>query len=86
MNQKIQQCFMVEAKKPSLAKSPVGGIPVKEGKNFPNSEKEDVGGFSLNPIYSRKQLRKIKRLRIRQAEIVGNWYLQTLKNGGRLRW
>jgi len=34
---------------------------VKEGKNLPNSVTEDIGGFSLMPNYSAKQLRGIHR-------------------------
>ena len=32
-----------------------------EGFHLPNSVTEDVGGFSLMPYYSAKQLRSIKR-------------------------
>jgi len=37
----------------------VGEIPVQEGKTLPNSVTEDIGGFSLTPAYSVKQLRCI---------------------------
>lgn len=33
----------------------------KEGKTLPNSVTEDVGGFSLMPTYSKKQLRGMNR-------------------------
>ena len=33
----------------------------KEGFHLPNSVTEDVGGFSLMPAYSAKQLRRIGR-------------------------
>ena len=33
----------------------------KEGKTLPNSVTEDIGGISLMPSYSAKQLRSIKR-------------------------
>jgi hypothetical protein len=33
----------------------------KEGQNLANSVTEDIGGFSLRPSYSAKQLRSIKR-------------------------
>jgi hypothetical protein len=36
--------------------------PVKDGENLPNSITEDVGGFSLCPHYSKKQLRRISKL------------------------
>jgi hypothetical protein len=42
-----------------------GGYPVKDGANLPNSVTEDIGGFSLCPVYSKKQLRKIGRLQRR---------------------
>ncbi len=77
----------METGKHSPAESPVGRIPVKEGKNLPNSETEDVGGFSLCPSYSPKELRRIERLRIRETERIEIADLTaTLKAGGRLRW
>jgi hypothetical protein len=36
--------------------------PVKDGENLPNSVTEDVGGFSLCPHYTKKQLRRMSRL------------------------
>ena len=33
----------------------------KEGQNLANSVTEDIGGFSLRPSYSAKQLRSMKR-------------------------
>ena len=33
----------------------------KEGKSLANSVTEDVGGFSLRPSYSARQLRSMKR-------------------------
>jgi hypothetical protein len=33
----------------------------KEGQNLANSVTEDIGGFSLRPSYSARQLRSIKR-------------------------
>jgi hypothetical protein len=40
--------------------------PVKDGINLPNSIEEDVGGFSLCPHYSKKQLRKINRVSLKR--------------------
>jgi hypothetical protein len=37
--------------------------PVKDGENLPNSVTEDVGGFSLCPHYTEKQLRRINRIK-----------------------
>jgi len=55
---------------PEPAEIPVGDIPVKEGKNLPNSIEEDVRNFSLAPTYSSKQLRHIKRLHQRRLRDV----------------
>ena len=33
----------------------------KEGQNLANSVTEDIGGFSLRPSYSARQLRSMKR-------------------------
>jgi len=41
----------------------------KEGKNLPNSITEDIGGFSLMPEYSAKQLRGINRRKMRHREL-----------------
>jgi hypothetical protein len=49
---------------PEPEENPVGRIPVKEGKNLPNSPEEDVGNFLLAPTYSSKQLRRINRLQL----------------------
>lgn len=87
MNHKIQQCLEIEIGNLSPAESPVGRIPVKEGTNLPNSVTEDVGGFSLCPTYSAKQIRRIKRLRIEETKKYGiDNPMATLKNGGRLQW
>ena len=50
------------AEEPSFEQIPLGryGIVV-DGKNLPSSITEDVGGVSLCPSYSDKQLREIKR-------------------------
>jgi hypothetical protein len=87
MNHKLRQCLEMQTGKHSPAESPVGRIPVEEGKNLPNSETEDVGGFSLCPSYSNEQLRRIERLRIKESRTCGISDLETtLKLGGRLRW
>jgi hypothetical protein len=39
--------------------------PEEDGVNLPNSVTEDVRGFSLCPPYSKKQLRRINRIRSR---------------------
>ena len=87
MNHKLRQCLEIETRKRSPVESPVGRIPVKEGRNLPNSVTEDVGGFSLCPTYSDKELRRIERIRRTNAnrhEITNG--ILTLKSGGRLRW
>lgn len=83
MKYKLQQYLVKEVWQPTPAENPVGRIPVNEGKNLPNSETEDVGGFSLCPAYSEKQLRRIERLRIRDAE---KGLIIKLKAGGSLEW
>lgn len=64
MNSKLERCLVVGVEELSLEKSQVGRTPVKEGKNLPNSVTEDIGGFSLMPRYSAKQLREINRRQI----------------------
>lgn len=86
MNHKLRQCLEIETGEHSPVENLVGRIPVKEGTNLPNSVTEDVGGFSLCPTYSAKQLRRIERLRIRNAERNGiKNAMLTLKLGGRLQ-
>ena len=87
MNQKLKQCLKIETRKHSPVENPVARYPVKEGRNLPNSVTEDVGGFSLCPTYSAKQLRKIERLRIEDTEKYGiDNLMETLNDGGRLQW
>ena len=47
----------------------------KEGFHLPNSVTEDVGGFSLQPSYSGKQLRSMGRRQKSKAEwrLVCKW-------------
>ena len=47
----------------------------KEGFHLPNSVTEDVGGFSLQPSYSGKQLRSMGRRQKSKAEwrLVSKW-------------
>ncbi len=70
---------------PNPQNIPDGRSPVKEGATLPNSETEDVGGFSLCPTYSAKQLRRIERFRIRETKY-GHANPKKLKFGGRLQW
>ena len=58
MNNITIQCLL-ETWQPEPNKSLVGEIPVQDGKTLPNSVTEDIGGFSLTPAYSVKQLRCI---------------------------
>jgi hypothetical protein len=44
----------------------VGRYSVKCGANLPNSITEDIGAFSLAPLYSSKQLRRISQLHRRK--------------------
>lgn len=87
MTKLVTQCLEIKTEKPSLIESPVGRILVKEGKNLPNSETEDVSGFSLCPAYSDKELRRIERVRRAEAHRHGmNNAIMTLRSGGRLQW
>jgi len=82
MQNQITICQQL-AWEPNPENNPVGGMPVKEGRNLPNSVTEDVGGFSLCPTYSEKQLKRIERLMVRDAELD---LIVKLKAGGRLEW
>ena len=57
----------------------------KEGSHLPNSVTEDVGGFSLMPHYSVKQLRRIGK---QQAYSQSRGISRTTKNQWRMtpRW
>ena len=61
------QCLIREIRQPTSAENLVGRSPVKEGKNLPASIEEDVGSFSLCPSYSRIQLRRIHRLKMKKS-------------------
>jgi len=50
-----------ETWQPEPVETPSWKTMVKEGNNLPNSITEDIGGFSLMPRYSVKQLRRIDR-------------------------
>ena len=50
-----------EASQSKAVETPVMGTLVKEGQTLPNSITEDIGGFSLAPRYSAKQLGQINR-------------------------
>jgi len=52
---------LLEVSQSEAVNTPVMGILVKEGLTLPNSVTEDIGGFSLAPRYSAKQLRGINR-------------------------
>jgi len=63
MKAKTTQCLL-EVSQSEAVNTPVMGILVKEGLTLPNSITEDIGGFSLAPNYSAKELRRInKRLK-----------------------
>jgi hypothetical protein len=71
-NKKSRQAYL--AWEPYPEKRQIGRYLAKEGVNLPNSLTEDIGGFSLCPTYSDKQLRRIARLKIRKV---------TYSHGGR---
>jgi len=71
---------------PDPTNNPVGRLPVKEGTNLPNSVTEDVGGFSLSPTYSAKQLRTIHRRRCKKEKFVRGNPKPKPQFGGRMSW
>ena len=68
MKQLVSSHLLTEVLQSEQVKNQVGSLPVKEGRELPNSVTEDVGGFSLMPIYSAKQLRSIHRLGIKKSQ------------------
>jgi len=48
----------------SPAKKSDTGFPYEEGKHLPASIEEDVGSYQLCPVYSPREMRRIKRLSI----------------------
>ena len=60
---------LLEVSQSKAVNTPVMGTLVKEGQTLPNSVTEDIGGFSLAPYYSRKELRNIsKRLKYKNRQ------------------
>jgi hypothetical protein len=70
------QCLS-ETWQPTPTEIPVGSLLVKEGETLPRSVTEDVGGFSLHPTYSKKQCRRIHRIRIHSSQ--REWNRKTAK-------
>jgi hypothetical protein len=68
MNKLQQLSHSVAWGHPYPVKNQIGRYLVKEGANLPNSLTEDIRGFSLCPMYSEKQVRRIKRLKIRKIK------------------
>ena len=67
--QSVCQCRQKLAwEQPYPAKNQDGRYLVKDGANLPNSTTEDIGAFSLAPLYSSKQLRRISRLQERNDD------------------
>ncbi len=65
---KLLQCFKNEVSELSAAKKSVGRKPYEEGKSLPRSISEDIGSFSLHPSYSRRQLRRMNRLKMKYSK------------------
>jgi len=70
MTYKQKNSLVHQTEKLSLEEIPVGRMLVKEGKNLPNSVTEDVGGFSLMPRYSAKQMRAIHRRVVNKRRVM----------------
>ncbi len=76
MKSDTTQCLF-ETWQPKPIEIPVGSMLVKEGKNLPRSITEDVGAFSLHPTYSKKQFRRIHRIRMHYSQ--REWNRKTAK-------
>ena len=75
MSQNYRTRLLLETLLPEREKKSDVGFPYEEGKHLPNSIEEDVGSFSLHPTYSKKQLRKIHRMKMNAIQ----------KNSGRMQ-
>ena len=64
MDSNVRTRLLLETLLPEQAKKSDVGFPYEEGKHLPNSIEEDVGSFSLHPTYSKKQLRRIHRMKM----------------------
>lgn len=69
MRLQVLSNLLTEVMQSEHVNNQVGSLPVKEGQELPNSVSEDVGGFSLMPTYSAKQLRRIQRLRFEKSQL-----------------
>jgi hypothetical protein len=76
------QCHL-ETWQPEPTKTLVSEIPMKEGKNLPNSVTEDVIGIGLMPKYSNKQLRKLNKAQRKYSELL---MMNTFTAGGSIQW
>jgi len=56
---------------PNPTKIPVSYNPVEEGKSFVDSLERDTNAISFCREYSRQQLRRIQRLKVRYANRLG---------------
>ena len=61
--------LLLEVSQPKAAKKSDWRNPYEEGKNLPRSVEEDIGVYLLDPQYSPKQLRTIRR---RERESIRN--------------
>ena len=80
---KTQTQCLLETWQPEPIKTLVSEIPMKEGKNLPNSVTEDVVGVGLMPKYSSKQLRKINKSQRKYSELL---MMNTFTAGGSIQW
>ena len=73
--QSVCQCRQKLTWEPLPVRDQLGSYLVKDGVTLPNSVTEDIIGFSLAPVYSCKQLRRINRLQGREDRYnQGNLY------------
>ena len=68
MKQLVSSRLLAEVLQSEQVNNQVGSLPVKEGQELPNSVTEDVGGFSLMPTYSAKQIRRMHRLGFEKSQ------------------
>ena len=64
-----QTYCLVKTSQSEATNTPALELLVKEGQKLSNSVTEDVGGFSLMPSYSYKQLRRITRNLLKKNHI-----------------
>ena len=82
--QSVCQCRQKLAwEQPYLVTNQVGRYSLKSGANLPNSITEDIGAFSLAPLYSSEQLRRISQLHGRKNDRYNQASLNSIRRTSR---